>query len=150
MNKNHSPYFTYFYGSSLSFIAFLLIVLLFPLALKDFDDLWFSYFLVTFWGIPFVYVTTLIAYGSYFVVKRFNPSWKLSLHLFISALSIAVLFAIGFSEDSVFSPLLVAIIGGAAAFLLGTKAKKSAGSYVVTLIPVLHLAGVVLVSVIFN
>ncbi|MFC0187128.1 hypothetical protein ACFFJY_02455 [Fictibacillus aquaticus] len=146
MNSKSSRYLTYFLGSSMSYIAFLLIIVAFPLIQNNYGDLGFSYLVVTFYGIPFVYITTLLAYVSYFVVRRFFPSWKLSVHVIVCALLFNVLFAYGLFEDSALSQLLVAIVGGAAAFLIGTKARKSVGTYLGIALPVLNLVGVLLAA----
>ncbi|UNL83438.1 hypothetical protein [Priestia koreensis] len=107
-------FFRYFIGSSICFLVFIFLLQVSSL---------FDFYSLTFYGLPLVYMTTLLTTAMYWLIKRYVTHWSYVWHCIIFGIVVSVLFGRFFFEhplkDWFVEPIAYYIIMAAVVFSLG-------------------------------
>ncbi len=158
MEKSESKIFLYFVSSSISYLMFISINLLFYfiennvgssssvgyvgfmsfIGSGSFLD---SLFFVILISIPFIYITTFITYLVYFLIYLSNKKWNYIAHIIIFSFLSAIIWSKVFFELEVFDPIFFILLFSGISFLFGLFCNPSKISIIICLLPVILLIG---------
>ena len=104
-----------------------------------------SILIVVMYSVPFIYVTSLITYISYYVFKHTIKSWSYKVHILLFSLLFAFLWSKVFFEKNTLNFIFIIILISGLAFLIGNYIKPSKIGNILIVIPGFLLIGSLIV-----